>query len=142
VSCGRLVHLGHIIGQESQDDDVDRIHPGRYPQPAPQPEASGPAILFITRGLSPGSYVSDRTVILRRGAIVEMGGTVKVFGDPQHSYPGNLLAAVPELRKKWHPAAAARSLTRAERPERPIGALALPPLTQFGEDYFVAAAGS
>ncbi len=62
---------------------------------------AGLAILFITHDLSLGHYVSDRTVILRRGAIVEMGDTVKVFGDPRHSYTKNLLAAVPELHKKW-----------------------------------------
>ena len=63
---------------------------------------SGLAILFITHDLSLGNYVSDRTVILRRGAIVEMGDTVKVFSNPQHPYTKDLLAAVPELHKKWH----------------------------------------
>jgi ABC-type oligopeptide transport system ATPase subunit len=67
---------------------------------------SGLAILFITHDLSLGSYISDRTVILRRGAVVETGPTVKVFGNPQHSYTKMLLAAVPQLHKKWHPAAA------------------------------------
>ena len=64
---------------------------------------SGLAILFITHDLSLGNYVSDRTVILRRGAIAEMGDSVKVFGNPQHPYTRDLLAAVPELRKKWQP---------------------------------------
>ena len=45
---------------------------------------SGLAILFITHDLSLGNYVSDRTIILRRGAIAEMGDSVKVFGNPQH----------------------------------------------------------
>jgi ABC-type oligopeptide transport system ATPase subunit len=65
---------------------------------------SGLAILFITHDLSLGHYVSDRTVILRRGAIVEMGDTVKVFANPRHPYTRGLLAAVPELHKKWAPA--------------------------------------
>jgi ABC-type oligopeptide transport system ATPase subunit len=64
---------------------------------------AGLAVLFITHDLSLGNYVSDRTVILRHGAIVEMGDTVKVFRNPQHSYTKDLLAAVPELRKKWQP---------------------------------------
>jgi peptide/nickel transport system ATP-binding protein len=123
---------------------------------------SGLAILFITHDLSLGNYVSDRTVILRRGAIAEMGDTVKVFGNPRHPYTRDLLAAVPELHKKWHPAAEktrangsgdartgtpadagryrARSLTRAGRPPRPVPALEPPPLTQVEEDHFVAAA--
>ncbi len=62
----------------------------------------GLAILFITHDLSLGNYVSDRTIILRHGAIVEMGATQKVFGNPQHDYTRMLLTAVPELRKKWH----------------------------------------
>jgi len=123
---------------------------------------SGLAILFITHDLSLGHYVSDRTVILRRGAIVEMGDTGRVFGNPQHPYTQDLLAAVPELHKKWHPATGrtqangtgdvrtatpdgavrdrARSLTRTGRPHRPARTLEPPLLTQFEEDHFVAAA--
>jgi ABC-type oligopeptide transport system ATPase subunit len=61
----------------------------------------GLAILFITHDLSLGNYVSDRTIILRHGAIVEMGDTEKVFGNPQHDYTKMLLSAVPELHRKW-----------------------------------------
>ena len=61
----------------------------------------GMAVLFITHDLSLGNYVSDRTVILRRGAIVEMGATGRIFGNPQHEYTKSLLTAVPELHKKW-----------------------------------------
>ena len=45
---------------------------------------SGLAILFITHDLWLGNYVSDRTVILRRGAIVEMGDTSR----PSRRWPG------------------------------------------------------
>jgi ABC-type microcin C transport system duplicated ATPase subunit YejF len=65
----------------------------------------GLAILFITHDLSLGNYVSDRTIILRHGAIVEMGATEKIFGNPQHDYTKMLLTAVPELHKKWQHAA-------------------------------------
>jgi ABC-type oligopeptide transport system ATPase subunit len=61
----------------------------------------GLAILFITHDLSLGNYVSDQTIILRHGAIAEMGETELVFGSPQHDYTKMLLSAVPELRKKW-----------------------------------------
>lgn len=61
----------------------------------------GLAILFITHDLSLGNYVSDRTIILRHGAIVEMGATERIFGNPQHEYTKMLLTAVPELHKKW-----------------------------------------
>jgi ABC-type oligopeptide transport system ATPase subunit len=64
-------------------------------------KGQGLAILFITHDLSLGNYVSDRTIILRHGAIVEMGATGKIFGNPQHDYTKMLLTAVPELHKKW-----------------------------------------
>jgi peptide/nickel transport system ATP-binding protein len=61
----------------------------------------GLGILFITHDLSLGNYISDKTVILRRGSIVEMGETAKVFGDPRHPYTQMLLASVPQLHSKW-----------------------------------------
>jgi ABC-type oligopeptide transport system ATPase subunit len=61
----------------------------------------GLGILFITHDLSLGNYISDRTVILREGVVLEMGPTPKVFGNPQHSYTRGLLTAVPQLHKKW-----------------------------------------
>jgi ABC-type oligopeptide transport system ATPase subunit len=64
-------------------------------------KARGLGILFITHDLSLGNYISDRTVILRRGRIVEMGATQRVFGNPQHPYTRMLLASVPHLHKKW-----------------------------------------
>ena len=63
----------------------------------------GLGILFITHDLSLGNYISDKTVILRHGAIVEMGETAKVFGNAQHQYTKSLLTAVPQLHKKWAP---------------------------------------
>ena len=61
----------------------------------------GLGILFITHDLSLGNYISDKAVILREGAIVEMGETQKVFGNPQHSYTQSLLTAVPQLHRRW-----------------------------------------
>jgi len=64
-------------------------------------KARGLGILFITHDLSLGNYISDRTLILRRGAVVESGPTSEVFGDPRHPYTRSLLAAVPHLHQKW-----------------------------------------
>jgi peptide/nickel transport system ATP-binding protein len=64
-------------------------------------KARGLGILFITHDLSLGNYISDRTLILRRGVIVESGTTAKVFGDPRHAYTRSLLASVPQLHRKW-----------------------------------------
>ena len=64
-------------------------------------KARGLGILFITHDLSLGNYISDRTLILRRGVVVESGPTREVFGDPRHPYTRSLLAAVPHLHQKW-----------------------------------------
>ena len=64
-------------------------------------KARGLGILFITHDLSLGNYISERTVILRRGRIVEMGPTAAVFGNPLHPYTKALLAAVPQLHERW-----------------------------------------
>jgi peptide/nickel transport system ATP-binding protein len=61
----------------------------------------GLGILFITHDLSLGNYISDRTLILRRGRIVEMGSTKRVFGNPLHPYTQMLLASIPQLDRKW-----------------------------------------
>jgi peptide/nickel transport system ATP-binding protein len=63
----------------------------------------GLGVLFITHDLSLGNYISDRIVILRRGEIVELGATEKVFGDPQHAYTKMLISSVPQLHTKWGP---------------------------------------
>jgi oligopeptide/dipeptide ABC transporter ATP-binding protein len=69
-------------------------------------KARGLGILFITHDLSLGNYISDRTVILRKGAVVEMGATAKVFANPTHPYTKRLLSSVPQLHSKWEPAPA------------------------------------
>jgi peptide/nickel transport system ATP-binding protein len=61
----------------------------------------GLGILFITHDLSLGNYISERTIILRKGVVVEMGATEKVFGTPTHPYTRALVASVPQLHKKW-----------------------------------------
>jgi ABC-type oligopeptide transport system ATPase subunit len=61
----------------------------------------GLGILFITHDLSLGYYSSERTVILSKGVIVEMGATEKVYRNPLHPYTQSLLAAVPQLHAKW-----------------------------------------
>jgi oligopeptide/dipeptide ABC transporter ATP-binding protein len=64
-------------------------------------KAKGVGVLFITHDLSLGNYISERTVILRRGVVVEMGLTEKVFGRPTHPYTRTLISSVPQLHKKW-----------------------------------------
>jgi len=56
-------------------------------------------------------------LILHRGAVVEMGATEKVFGDPRHAYTRMLLASVPHLHERW-------------RDRKRNGDLALPPASR------------
>jgi ABC-type oligopeptide transport system ATPase subunit len=63
----------------------------------------GVGILFITHDLSLGNYISDKTLILRRGKVVEMGATEKVYGKPAHPYTQMLLGSVPHLTERWVP---------------------------------------
>jgi peptide/nickel transport system ATP-binding protein len=90
----------------------------------------GLGILFITHDLSLGNYISDRTLIMRRGAVVEMGATERVFGNPQHAYTKALLASVPQLHTKW------RDLQAP--PAVPVGAGGAGTLVQVEDDHFVA----
>jgi oligopeptide/dipeptide ABC transporter ATP-binding protein len=64
-------------------------------------KSRGLGVLFITHDLSLGNYISEKTVILRRGSVVEMGATDKVFGNPTHPYTRMLVSSVPQLHKKW-----------------------------------------
>lgn len=68
------------------------------------------SVLFITHDLNLGYYISDRTVILYRGAIVEMGDTARIFDNPLHPYTKMLMASVPRLDSMW----AARDEVSAE----------------------------
>jgi peptide/nickel transport system ATP-binding protein len=94
----------------------------------------GLGILFITHDLSLGNYISDRTLIMRRGAVVEMGATERVFGNPQHAYTKALLASVPQLHTKWQDLQAPPPAPAAE-----AGATAK--LVQVEDDHFVAVEG-
>ena len=75
-------------------------------------KARGLGILFITHDLSLGNYISDKTIILRRGSVVEIGLTTKVFGNPVHPYT----KAAARVR-----AAAAHEVGRALGPRPGVG---------------------
>jgi peptide/nickel transport system ATP-binding protein len=59
----------------------------------------GLALLFITHNIGVVEYLSDRTLVMYAGKVVEQGATEKVCGDPEHPYTRKLLAAVPRLRR-------------------------------------------
>ena len=64
-------------------------------------KSRGLSILFITHDLSLGYYISDKSVILYRGCVVERGLTERVYNNSLHPYTSMLMAAVPRLHKKW-----------------------------------------
>jgi peptide/nickel transport system ATP-binding protein len=61
----------------------------------------GLSILFITHDLSLGYYISERSVILYKGSIVEFGSTQKIYANPIHPYTQMLMASIPHIDKKW-----------------------------------------
>jgi peptide/nickel transport system ATP-binding protein len=54
-------------------------------------------LLFITHNIGVVEYLSDQTVVMYKGKIVERGMTVDVCGNPQDAYTQKLLSAVPRL---------------------------------------------
>ncbi|CAG7856593.1 partial Glutathione import ATP-binding protein GsiA, partial [biofilm metagenome] len=54
-------------------------------------------LLFITHNIGVVEYLSDQTVVMHNGKIVEHGETEQVCKSPRHSYTQKLLAAVPRL---------------------------------------------
>jgi peptide/nickel transport system ATP-binding protein len=64
-------------------------------------KSRGLSILFITHDLSLGYYVSESSVILYKGSVVEMGATEQVYQHPLHPYTKMLMSSVPRLDKKW-----------------------------------------
>jgi peptide/nickel transport system ATP-binding protein len=100
----------------------------------------GLGIVFITHDLSLGNYISDRTVILRKGAVVEKGATEKVFDNPLHPYTRMLLSSVPQLRTRWESSSAADDGREADELGRAadveVGAL-----VEVEDDHFVATLG-
>ncbi|ALV62428.1 Mannoside ABC transport system, ATP-binding protein 2 [Thermococcus sp. 2319x1] len=61
----------------------------------------GTSVLFVTHDLALGYYISDTTLIMYRGRLVEFGDTERVFKNPLHPYTKMLLESVPDLNVKW-----------------------------------------
>ncbi|WP_418459145.1 ABC transporter ATP-binding protein [Brucella intermedia] len=57
----------------------------------------GMAVLFITHDMGVVAEISDRTVVMNRGHIVEIGSTIEIFDAPKQGYTKALLSAVPKL---------------------------------------------
>jgi peptide/nickel transport system ATP-binding protein len=62
----------------------------------------GLTYLFISHDLGVVEHISDRTVIMYLGRIVEIAPTAELFGAPNHPYTKALLANVPRLEARKH----------------------------------------
>lgn len=97
----------------------------------------GLGVLYITHDLSLGTYLAEKTVVLRRGRVVERGDTQKVFGNPLHPYTRTLLAAVPRLNQPWNEAVPVESCAYHEGADAASG----DSLFETEPGHFVACAG-
>jgi peptide/nickel transport system ATP-binding protein len=59
----------------------------------------GIALLFVTHDLAVARAVADDVAVMSGGVIVEHGQTDQIFEAPQHPYPQELLAAVPDVTR-------------------------------------------
>jgi peptide/nickel transport system ATP-binding protein len=59
------------------------------------------SIVYITHDLATAYYVSDYTVVMNQGSVVEFGEAKQVLQNPQHEYTRLLLDSIPSLDHKW-----------------------------------------
>jgi len=61
----------------------------------------GVSYLFITHDISVVSYIADDIAVMYNGRIVEQGSVEDIILRPQHEYTQTLMAAVPELYRRY-----------------------------------------
>lgn len=59
--------------------------------------------VFISHNLAVVKYISDRTAVMYKGRIVEVGPSREILTSPMHPYTKELLAAVPIVGKPFRP---------------------------------------
>lgn len=115
-------------------------------------KSKGLSILFITHDLSLGYYISQRSLILYRGCVIEMGSTRKIYHNPLNPYTKMLMKAVPRLDQKWeeveielkakdidHAAGCCVYIDRCGKPEKSkLCRERAPELVEVEPDHFVA----
>ena len=57
--------------------------------------------LFISHNLAVVKYISDQTVVMRRGEVVEMGPSDRILTAPSEKYTRELIEAVPMIGKPF-----------------------------------------
>jgi len=64
---------------------------------------TGMSVIFITHDLNLGYYISDESLIMYKGRLVERGDTKKIYENPIHPYTKMLFKSVPEIGNRWDP---------------------------------------
>lgn len=111
-------------------------------------KSRGLSILFITHDLCLGYYLSDRSVILYKGQVMEKGSTEKIYDHPSHPYTQMLMTSVPRVDRKWE---VANRVLKVETTKCRAGCVysarcpfvfdqcqEKPPLVEVAESHFVA----
>lgn len=62
----------------------------------------GMSYIFISHDLTVVKYMSDEVMVMKDGAVVEMGNADELYAQPRHPYTRQLLAAMPETRDRGH----------------------------------------
>lgn len=63
---------------------------------------NGMSVIFITHDLNLGYYISDESLIMYKGRLVERGNTKKIYENPVHPYTQMLFESVPEIGNRWN----------------------------------------
>lgn len=63
----------------------------------------GMSVIFITHDLNLGYYISDESLIMHKGRLVERGTTKKIYENAIHPYTQMLFESVPEIGERWDP---------------------------------------
>ncbi len=74
-------------------------------------DALGLSIIYITHDLATAYYISDRLIIMQKGAVVEEGDARAVLSAPKHPYSQQLRAAVltPDAAREFRASLASQS---------------------------------
>jgi oligopeptide transport system ATP-binding protein len=64
-------------------------------------EEIGMGLIFVTHDLAVAQQISERTLVMFNGNIVEQGRTREVFRHPKHRYTQALLASHPAHARSW-----------------------------------------
>ena len=57
----------------------------------------GLSIIYVTHDLGVARMISERTIVMYAGQLVEFGETIKVLSEPLHPYTRGLVEAIPKL---------------------------------------------